>query len=238
MTAKVLAAYEALADAYNERIDYKPHNAFYDRPNTLQLLPDVAGKKVLDAACGPGKYAEILLAQGAELTGVDLSPKMVAFAQERNGDRGHFFVHDLAQPFNMLADASFDVVLSALSLDYLPDWSKTIQEFCRLLKPKGVLVCSFGHPFFDYLDYRSKKYFEVEAVSCVWRGFGKPVEVHSYRRPLMECISALTENGFYIDKLVEPKPTQDFAHADARRYRELIAFPAFLCVRAVKREQK
>ncbi|WP_279387450.1 hypothetical protein [Rubrobacter taiwanensis] len=30
----------------------------YERPATLSLLPDVAGKRVLDAGCGPGVYSE------------------------------------------------------------------------------------------------------------------------------------------------------------------------------------
>ena len=54
---KILQAYEQMAKKYDELIDHKPHNAYYDRPNTLQLIGDVAGKNILDAACGPGKWA-------------------------------------------------------------------------------------------------------------------------------------------------------------------------------------
>jgi hypothetical protein len=42
-------AYERLADTYAEMIDTKPHNAYLERPATLSLLPDVKGKRVLDA---------------------------------------------------------------------------------------------------------------------------------------------------------------------------------------------
>ena len=58
---KIIKAYEDLADEYNAKIDYKPHNAYYDRPNTLKLIGEVKDKSILDAACGPGKYAEILI---------------------------------------------------------------------------------------------------------------------------------------------------------------------------------
>lgn len=51
-------AYERLADAYAEMIDAKPHNAYLERPATLSLLPDVEGKRVLDAGCGTGTYSE------------------------------------------------------------------------------------------------------------------------------------------------------------------------------------
>src|SRR5262249_42346110 len=49
-----LEAFNQLAEAYAARIDTKAHNAFYDRPAVLSLLPPVGGKRVLDAACGPG----------------------------------------------------------------------------------------------------------------------------------------------------------------------------------------
>lgn len=233
--AKILSAYESLAEKYNELVEHKPHNAYYDRPNTLDLMPDVAGKKVLDAACGPGKYAEILLSRGASVTGFDLSPKMIELARERNKGQGEFFVHDLSMPLSMLEDGSFDVVLCALALHYVEDWTLTIKEFCRVLKPEGQLIISIEHPFFEYNYFNSQKYFEVEHVKCTWKGFGKPVEVNSFRRPLSACLQPLTENGFYIDKLVEPKPVAEFEKLDPKHFKELNEFPAFMCVRAVKR---
>ena len=137
---KIVAAYEELAEHYDRHIDTKPHNAFYDRPNTLAMLPEVAGKTILDAACGPGKYAEILLSQGASVTGFDISPKMVHLAKQRNGLQGDFFVHDFSQPLTQLEDQSFDMVLCALALHYVEDWSVTIREFYRVLKPGGKAV--------------------------------------------------------------------------------------------------
>lgn len=235
MKEKILAAYEAMAEAYNARIDHKPHNAYYDRPNTLALLPPVKGMQVLDAACGPGKYAELLIEKGAAVTGFDISSKMVILARERNKEAGNFFVHDLTQPLPMLPDAFFDIVLCTLALHYVQDWTPTIKEFCRVLKPGGLLVISIEHPFFEYSYFKSDQYFSVQAVKCTWTGFGMPVEMNSYRRPLHECISPLTDNGFYIDKLVEPRPVEEFKKYDPRYFEELNAFPAFMCIRAIKR---
>lgn len=233
---KIVAAYETMAVRYNELIEHKPHNAYYDRPNTLALLPEsVNGLSILDAACGPGKYAEILLSKGANITGFDISPTMVQLAKERNPERGAFFIHDFSQPLEMFDNESFDVVLCALALHYIPDWGPTIREFCRVLKPNGHLVISIEHPFFEYTYFNSQKYFEVEHVTCTWKGFGRPVEVNSFRRSLHECLSPLTGNGFYIDQLVEPKPTREFEALDPKHYKELNNFPAFLCIRAVKR---
>jgi ubiquinone/menaquinone biosynthesis C-methylase UbiE len=232
---KIIEAYEQMAEAYNDLIDHKPHNAYYDRPNTLSLLNEVDGKNILDAACGPGKYAEILLDQGAHVTGFDISPRMVLLAKERNKSKGRFFVHDLAQPLIMCADETYDFVLCALALHYLEDWTNTIKEFYRVLKPAGQLVISIEHPFFEFTFFKSELYFETELVKCTWTSFGTPIDVHSYRRPLEACILPLTNNGFCIDKLLEPKPVEEFKKHDAKHYKELNEFPAFLCLRAIRK---
>ena len=84
-----------MAVKFDQQIDHKPHNAYYDRPNTLSLLPDLKGKIIFDAACGPGKYAEIMMQKGGNVIGCDISPKMISLAKERNNGKGDFFVHDL-----------------------------------------------------------------------------------------------------------------------------------------------
>jgi SAM-dependent methyltransferase len=235
---KVLQAYEELADQYNAKIDCKPHNAFYDRPNTLKLVGEVKGKSVLDAACGPGKYAEILISEGATVTGFDISPRMIELAKERNKNTGFFFAQDLATPFVTLNNNSYDIIVCALAMHYIEDWNSTIQEFHRVLKDDGLLIISIEHPFFEFNYFKSTHYFNTEAVKCVWKGFGNPIEINSYRRPLESCIMPLTNNGFYIDKLIEPKPTKEFKKFDPKHYKELNEFPAFMCISAVRKPSK
>lgn len=235
MRKKVKEAYDNLAERYNALIDHKPHNAYYDRPNTLKLLGDCKGKIILDAACGPGKYAEELMTKGAIVTGFDLSTQMIVQAQERNKNLGTFFVHDMGQPLKMLKNNSFDIVLCALAMHYLKEWELTIQEFHRVLKPNGKLVISIEHPFFEYNYFKSDKYFEVEPVKCTWTGFGNPIEINSYRRSLSSCILPFVNNGFYIDQLIEPKPVEEFEKFDPKHFEELNNFPAFMCISAIRK---
>ena len=64
---KPFVAYEAygkLADEYAARVDTKPHNAYLEMPATLSIMPDVNGKRVLDAGCGTGRYTRWLLDHG------------------------------------------------------------------------------------------------------------------------------------------------------------------------------
>jgi len=52
--------YDTIAERYAAEIDVRPWNALYERPTTMALLPDVAGRDVLDAGCGAGWYSEQL----------------------------------------------------------------------------------------------------------------------------------------------------------------------------------
>ena len=54
--------YEVFADQFLEHARDGIYNAYVDRPACLSLLGDVAGKRVLDAACDPGLYATELAA--------------------------------------------------------------------------------------------------------------------------------------------------------------------------------
>jgi SAM-dependent methyltransferase len=229
-----LDAYEALAESYAAVVDTKPHNAYYERPATLSLLPEVDGKRVLDAGCGPGVYAEWLAEHGAEVVALDVSPKMVQLAKERLGTKAHVLQADFDQPLGFLASASFDLVLSALALDYIKDWGHTFREFYRLLRQPGHLVFSIGHPLADFLLRPGGNYFETELFHWVWSGFGMPVRMPSYRRPLSAVIDPLLDAGFVLQRILEPTPTEQFRQEEPEDYERLTRQPGFLCLRATR----
>ena len=229
-----LDAYERLADVYAARVDTKPHNAYYERPATLSLLPDVEGKHVLDAGCGPGVYTEWLVNHGATVVALDVSPRMVHLARSRLAGRAEVLRADLGEPLGFLQDESFDLVLSALALDYVEDWSRTFGEFHRILRQCGLLVYSGGHPMGDYMLHSSGNYFDVELLDLEWTGFGTPIRVPSYRRPLSAMLNPLIEAGFALERVLEPIPTERFKEAAPAHYEELSRQPGFLCIRAAK----
>jgi len=230
-----LGAYETLAEAYASVIDTKPHNAYYERPATLSLLPEVRGKRVLDAACGPGVYAEWLLARGAEVVAVDVSPKMVELARRRLGPNVDVRHANLTMPLTFLDSESFDIVLSPLTMNYIEDWESVFREFHRVLRPAGHFILSVTHPSFDYTYFNSSNYFETELVGSEWRGF-ETVKVHmpSFRRSLEATLNPLMEAGFRLEKILEPRPTEEFRQAAPEDYEELLKQPSFLCLRARK----
>ena len=213
MTQKPLAydAYQKLATAYAEKVDTKPHNAYYERPAMLSLLPDINGAHVLDAGCGPGAYAQELAMRGATVDSCDMSDNMLELAGKRiksaesagklNPNQITFHNLDLSQPLSLFEDERFDLVNSPLCLDYIEDWRAVFNEFFRILKPGGSFLFSSGHPAWDAQYYDTKDYFNVERVNATWNGFGIKVEMPSYRRSMEEIFNPVIEAGFRLDRV-------------------------------------
>lgn len=232
-----LDAYERLAEAYAARVDTKAHNAFYDRPAIISLLPEAAGKRVLDAGCGPGAYAEWLVGQGAQVVGFDVSPRMVELAEERLQARARIIQAALGEPLDFLEAASFDLIVSALALDHVKDWAAVFAEFFRVLREPGLLVFSVLHPADEFFDHHPDgNYFEIERVEMEfnWQAFGAHARVPYYRRPLSAMLDPLLEAGFVLERLLEPQPIPEFKKQEPRDYEKLMRQPGFICFRARK----
>ncbi len=229
-----LDAYDSMAEAYAAAIEENPRSAYYERPALLSLLPDVAGRRVLDAGCGPGVMMEWLLAQGAAVVGVDVSANMLKLAEQRVGEAAVLHVADLEQPMPFLADSSLDVILSSGTLGYIQDWQALFREFFRVLRPGGCVVLSVGHPCSEYTLNETDDYFSTELREYTWRGLGAPIVVPCYRRPFSHMVDPMVRAGFSIERVVEPVPTEEFARVEPEEYAQLMRRPRVLCVRVRK----
>jgi SAM-dependent methyltransferase len=221
-----LPQYDAFADEFLQHAEDGFYNAHYDRPACLDLLGDVAGKHVLDAACGPGLYAQELTRRGARVTGLDQSPRMIEICRQRCGD-GDFRVHDLADPIRWLPDASVDLVLLALAIEYIDDRVAALRELRRVLKQDGALVLSRQHPTSDWLR-KGGSYFDVRVVSETW---SKGWDVRYWLAPLEVTCAEIAAAGFLIERLLEPRPAPEAAAIDPQDYERLSREPGFLAFR-------
>ncbi len=221
--------YEIFADEYLDHAKDGFFNAHYDRPACLSLLGDVAGKRVLDAACGPGLYAAELIRRGADVTGFDQSPRMVEICRERAG-QGEFRVHDLGDPISWLPDGSVDLVLCALAIEYVNDRVAALAEFRRVLRPGGALVLSRQHPTGDWLRHGGS-YFDVRLIHETW---SKGWQVHYWLAPLETTCEEIFQAGFLIERLLEPRPVPEAAALDPEDYERLVREPrGFIAFRLV-----
>jgi SAM-dependent methyltransferase len=221
------AQYEAFADGFEAHAEVGPYNVLYDRPATLALLGDVAGKRVLDAACGPGFYAEELVDRGAEVVGFDASARLVELARQRTAGRADLRVHSMEEPLAWLADDSVDLVVSALAHHYLTDRVGFLREVRRVLRPDVAVVISTHHPMADWVRLGGR-YLEARTVTETW---STGWEVTAWHLPLTVLAAEFAEAGFVIERLVEPLPDPAMAISHPKDFDKLSATPFFVLFR-------
>lgn len=131
-------AYDALADEYEERVEsLRPVTEEAMEYFASHLLP---GGKVLDVGCGVGLAMNTLTGRGFVAAGIDISPKMTAYAQQRNPSSllltGDFLTAELP--------TDFDGVLAFAYIHLYPA-EQIPAVFARirsLLKPGGLAFLS------------------------------------------------------------------------------------------------
>ena len=103
------------------------------------------GDKVLDVACGTGNASIPAAKAGGEVTGLDLTPKLLEQARERASEEGVEieFIEGDAEDLSF-EDETFDAVTSVFGSMFAPDHRKAAAEMARVLKPGGRLaVCAW-----------------------------------------------------------------------------------------------
>jgi SAM-dependent methyltransferase len=128
-----------MPEFYNRAIDLEQRLALEP---WLRVNPDT---RVLDVGCGVGRWSRLLAARGARVTGVDLSPTMIAEAQRRaaaDGVAAHcrFEVQDLSK---LDVGERFDLVLGVTVLQHILDPAALRAAFAamtRHLAPGGRMI--------------------------------------------------------------------------------------------------
>jgi SAM-dependent methyltransferase len=107
----------------------------------LGVLPDVAGKDVIELGCGTAYFSAWLARRGARPVGVDITPAQLETARQLQRETGLEFPLLEANAENVpLPDASFDLALSEYGASIWCDPYKWIPEAARLLRPGGELL--------------------------------------------------------------------------------------------------
>jgi len=101
-----------------------------NNPAFLAFVGDLRAREVLDAGCGEGYNTRLLARAGARMTGVDLSERMIelATAEERRAPLGIRYLRTSYAELGMLADASFDAVVSFMALMDGPRLGEALRE--------------------------------------------------------------------------------------------------------------
>jgi SAM-dependent methyltransferase len=132
------AHYDAIAEAY-ERHAGDPYTLAYRRrfiDEPLLAGVDLEGRDVLEAMCGSGHSTGYLLERGARVTGLDVSPEVIARFREKWPQCRAVCDSILRSD---LPDESYDVVVVVGGLHHLERVDEALIEIHRLLRPGGSL---------------------------------------------------------------------------------------------------
>jgi ubiquinone/menaquinone biosynthesis C-methylase UbiE len=103
------------------------------------LPKNVKGMELLDIGCGTGHWSKFFSEYGFEVTGIDVSERMIKIAQSKDIPNASFQVADgQSLPF---ADDSFDVAAAITTLEFVDNAESVVQEMlCCTRKPGGRLL--------------------------------------------------------------------------------------------------
>jgi len=164
----------------------------------------------LDVGCGEGRFCRMLRAEGIDAIGIDPTAALLDTARrlDPEGDYRPGRAEALDFP-----DASFDLVVSYLTLIDIPDAEAAIGEMTRVLKPGGRLLIANLNSFVsagmnlgwsDLADgrraYALDGYLDERAEWVTWRG----IRIRNWHRPLSRYISLCLDNGLSLIHFAEP----------------------------------
>jgi ubiquinone/menaquinone biosynthesis C-methylase UbiE len=207
MSRDIAGFFDAEAERYDRAYDEQGPAGRVLRERlsaTLRLLGEPGGS-VLDAGMAAGRFCGELAERGWKVTGIDVSPGMVALARRRLPGLELAEGRLEALPF---PDSSFDAVVATGVLEYVDDLDQGIGELARVLRPGGRGVVSFPNYGAPHNLWRTLVVYPVMRLLKRLVPFGRPApERRGHTVPRARFEAALTEAGLRI-KAAEPVGTR------------------------------
>ena len=220
-----MKTYDDIAEWYDQWIGTHPmsEDPYYSAAEAL--MGEISGKRICDLACGQGRVARHLANLGATVVGIDLSAKLLEIARRHEADdpRGISYVHADVRSLSDQALGLFDGVVCFMALMDIPDLVPTLQSVASVLRPVGWFVFAILHPCFhtaqsgeietpDGAVRTIRQYF----VEGYWRSdtrTGPPGRVGAYHRTFSTYVNALTDAGFQLEHVSEPRGVSETANS-------------------------
>lgn len=213
------------------------HDAYwYYRESFFDRIVPPPGRWTVEIGCGEGRVTRDLTGRGHRVVSLDGSQTLVAQASAVDPAGRYALADAIALP---LATGSAELVIAYNSLMDFDDMPGAVREMGRVLRRGGALCICVTHPLFDTGVFEGEgpdapyllrdSYFGSRPFDQTVERDGLTMRFRGWSRSLEEYLSALTEAGFVVDALREPKPEPGLH--DAARWQR---FPMFLQLRAIR----
>ena len=220
--------WDRLAEWWDDRIgDGNPTQELLLEPNTERMLDLQPGERVLDIACGAGRFARRMAALGAEVVAFDHSERFIARARRRTTEhagRIDYRVIDASDPDALmsLGRAQFDAAVCTMGLMDMASIEPLLSTLPALLKPGGRFVFSVTHPVFNsgsvrrIAEEQDKDGRLATTFGAIVTDYliprmnmgigirGQPEPQHYFHRPIAVLFNACFRHGFVLDWMEEP----------------------------------
>jgi ubiquinone/menaquinone biosynthesis C-methylase UbiE len=223
--AMIPGSYNDIAEWYDRYIRERAVYSEVILPGVMELVGDVHNRTICDLACGQGYIAREMARRGANVTGLDLAPKLLEIARgyEAEAPLGIRYLQGDAQEASVLDENSFTGCVCVMALINIPDLKATFQTVHRILEPNGWFCFVISHPCFDtpqaewitlsnpehpigrvvtgYFDERLWLSTRVRKEGAV----GVRGRVGDYHRMLSTYLNTLVSTGFAFERMEEPQ---------------------------------
>lgn len=164
------------------------------------LLPSLTHSRVLDLACGTGRWLQELLARGATLAvGVDCSPAMLRVANTKPAIRGQLTRADCLQlPF---CESVFDFAICSFALSHIADLRGVAAELARLMKPNSEVFVTDLHSEAYTRGWRTRFRDEQNVLEIETLPRTAEEIAHTFQAEGFEC---LMQTGLHFDEAEQP----------------------------------
>jgi SAM-dependent methyltransferase len=202
------------------------------------MLGDVKHKKILDVGIASGYLSSNAQKEGAEVTGVDVSRKMINLAKNQP-----YFSKDTSLCVQSVYDlafknGSFDIILADMLLNNTNDINRVFEQFRRVLKDDGRAVISLLHEANtkEHLVCPEKSE-EISEVKGTWKNkdTGEEYPYELFHIPLKKLREGITNSGFVIDEESIPTPPESLKDENPQLYQERLKSPTFHLFKLKKR---
>jgi len=216
--------WDAVSQAYQERLGWPSDRLAWGVrcpfEDELGLLGDVTDADALVLGCGGGQDIAALSKMGAaKITGVDVSTKQLDHARDlllaENVLQITRLVRGTVEDLAVIDSESVDIAASVHALNYVGRADLCFSETYRVLRTGGVFAFSVQHPA-DASTHDEppfgfdKPYFQAEH-EWPWDDLAEDVRFRSYYRTIADWFELLTNAGFVVERLLEPRPSDDNA---------------------------
>ncbi|MEN0055578.1 MAG: class I SAM-dependent methyltransferase [Mucilaginibacter sp.] len=163
-------------DLWSDDYDKQPDNLMLHLDSKLfsyfisQIT--VANKQVADIGCGTGRHWPVIFdKQPLALTGFDVSGGMLQKLKEKYPEAHTRQITD--NLFSDIPDATYDLIISTLTVAHIENIEEAIQSWARLLKKGGEIIITDFHP--HTLAFGGKRTFKHNNAVMAVRNYVHPI---------------------------------------------------------------